>query len=281
MSSSAVSLSPRRAGTPLRRTGASTSDVTRFVLLSTQRSGTSWLMERLAAHPAIGSYGELLLSGREGWPDWPPGANDRPFFATYLKNRGAQPSSLSAHLQLFRFLDYLYEPRRDFRTIGFKLMYNEATPYPEILSYLCRRRVRVLHLLRANLLDIALSQMGTGMRKFSHAWRSAEKEDIRIYVNTRTLLWWLRKLERDRRIARLMLRTMRLDVYEVTYEDLLTGDAPLHAALKFIGIPTDATPELPATMMKLAPLSHTEGIANFRQVEACLRGSRFYCLLRP
>ena len=139
----------------------------------------------------------------------------------------------------------------------------------------------VLHLVRANLLDIALSQMGIAMRNFSHAWRPAEKEDIRIYADTRTLLWWLRKLERDRRIARLLLRTMRLEVHEVTYEDLLADDRPLHAALEFLGIPADARPELPAAMMKLAPLSHTEGIVNFRQVEACLKGTRFYCFLRP
>jgi hypothetical protein len=238
-------------------------------------------MERLAAHPAIGAYGELLLAGRAGWPDWPPGASDRPFFATYLADRGDQLNSLRSHLHLFRFLDYVYEPRRDFRAIGFKLMYNESTPYPESLEYLRRRQVRVLHLLRANLLDIALSQIGSHRRKFSHAWSPAEKEDIRIYVDTRTLLWWLRKLERDRRIARMVLRTMHLDVHEVTYEDLLAGDEPLHAALEFIGMPSDGTPELPATMMKLAPLSHTEGIINFQQVEECLSGSRFYRFLRP
>ena len=108
MSSSTVGARPRPPATTLRhRKRAPTSDVTRFVLLSTQRSGTSWVMERLAAHPEIGSYGELLLSGRAGWPDWPPGANDRPFFETYLKDRGARPASLSAHLHLFRFLDYV------------------------------------------------------------------------------------------------------------------------------------------------------------------------------
>ena len=34
-------------------------------------------------------------------------------------------------------------------------------------------------------------------------------------------------------------------------------------------------------MLKLAPDSHREGIANFDEVEACLRGTRFARFLRP
>ena len=78
--------------------------VTRFILLSTQRSGTSWVMERLAAHPRIGSYGELLLMNHEGWPGWPPGAHDRPVYKTYLRERGHVNSTWDRHRHLFHTL---------------------------------------------------------------------------------------------------------------------------------------------------------------------------------
>jgi len=238
-------------------------------------------MERLGAHPEVGAYGEVLLADREGWPDWPRGASDRPFFETYLRSRGLSQSSVRSHRHLFRFLDYLFEPRRGFRAIGFKLMYNEAWPYPEILGYLKQRQVRVLHLIRENLLDIALSQIGTAARTKVHAWSAEENEHLRIVVDTEYLRWWLRWHERERRIARLLLRAMRLDSYELSYESLVADDRVLDGALRHLGITGISGAALTSRMVKLAPMSHREGIANYADVERCVAGSRFERFLRP
>ncbi len=254
---------------------------TRFVLLSAQRSGTSWLMERLAKHPDVGGYGELLLSGRTGWPDWPPGANDRPFFETYLSEKCGQRSRRPAHRNLFAFLDYVYTPRREFRAIGFKLMYDEAAPYPELLYYLRQRRVRVVHLIRTNLLDLALSQIAMSARRRAHVWSTTEYELVRVHVDTRYLMKLLKYLQRTRRIARALLRAAQLDTCEVSYESLVASDASLHRVLEFLGIRGAEEMDLVAKMRKLAPSSHREGIANFEEVERCLEGTRFWQFLRP
>ena len=238
-------------------------------------------MERLAAHPRIGSYGELLLADRHGWPNWPPRAEDRPFYETYLRQRGYPPFWLVKNRHLFEFLDYLYMPRSAYLAIGFKLMYNEALPLPGVLFYARSRRVRVVHLMRENLLDIALSQMGTAVRRSVHAWSAKERENLKIPVDTATLRWWLRHLERERHVARGVLRASGLQVLDVTYESLRGSDAPLHDVLRFLEVPAPADGALPARMLKLAPDSHREGIANFDEVEACLRGTRFARFLRP
>lgn len=255
--------------------------VTRFVLLSTPRSGTGWLLERLAAHPFIAAYEEMLLAGRSGWPDWPPGADDRPFLATYLSERGLPQSFVSAHRQLSAFLNHLYEPRESVSAIGFKLMYESAVRYPEILHHFRRGNVRVVHLIRANLLDLALSQMGMSVRRRSHAWAPEERESVQVDVNTETLQWWLRKLERDRAVARAILRASRLDVHEVGYEALLADDANFARVLQFLRVPVEGYSHLQAKMLKLAPFSHREGIANFGAVEQCLAGTRFQRFVRP
>lgn len=255
--------------------------VTPFALLSTQRSGTSWVMERLAEHTKIGAYGELLLKGREGWPPWPAGAEDRPFYATYLSDHGAGGRRLDPHRHLFSYLDYLYAPRRDFWAIGFKLMYGEVKRYPEIVVYLRRRRVHVLHLVRENVLDVALSQMGTATRQRLHAWQGDEKEDLRISVDTDHLLWWLRHLERERWAARFLLRALRLPKLELSYEALVSDESALDPALSFLGLAGASSSDLSSSMVKLAPRSHSEGVANFDEVERILAGTRFEPLLRP
>jgi hypothetical protein len=237
-------------------------------------------MERFAAHPRVGSYGELLLADREGWPDWPPGAGDRPFYDTYLDDRGGHASRIHRHTSLFRYLDYVYMPRREFGAIGFKLMYDEAAPYPEILWYLRARGVRVLHLVRKNLLDIALSRMAMASRCHVHAWSPAEREDVSVHVDTTHLLRRLRRLELDRTLASAIIRIARLEVHEITYESLLADDVPLHRAFEFLGFDDAAELELSATMLKLAPASQRASIANLDEVVACLAGTRYQRFLR-
>lgn len=252
----------------------------RFVLLSMPRSGTSWVMERLSAHPAVGAYGELLLPARSGYQKWPPGAGDRPFFETYLRERGIPNSRAGRHLHVFEFLDYVYAPRADQSAIGFKTMYRSAARYPELLAYFRRRAVRVLHLVRINLLDVALSQTGIALRRTPHAWSQNERDDIRVPLDTDDLLNKLRSLERDRVIARCLLRAARLRVQEIAYEELHLSDRPLYQALEFLEVPSPSAYPLPSSMIKLASSSHRAGIANYEAVDVCLRGTRFHRFLR-
>jgi hypothetical protein len=237
-------------------------------------------MKRLSAHPAIAAYGELLLP-RTGYPVAPPGANDRPFYETYLHERGIPTSRVQRHLHLFGFLDYLYAPRNEASAVGFKLMYSNASPYPEVLAYFHRRAVCVVHLVRANLLDIVLSQMSLRYRRSAIAWSPSERDDVRVPVDTATLHRRLRRIERDRAIARRVLQASRVSVHEMTYEDLLVSDRPLYSALDFLGVSNPAAYPLATTMVKLAPVSHRAGIANYEAVDVSLRGTRFHRFLRP
>jgi hypothetical protein len=241
-------------------------------------------MEQMAAHPQLGGYGEILLpdrSLREGWSNWPPGANDRLFYTTYLNERGWRCSRLRWHVELFRYLEYIYEPRRNLRSIGFKLMYDRLVRYPEILVYLCTRSVRVLHLIRANVLDLFLSREALPRRSVAHAWSPAELETVRVSVDTRRLIPQLARLRRDQKIVRHLLAALRLQVYEFSYEAALADDSILSEALAFVGIHHATDVDLSPAMLKLAPLSHREGISNFEEVEQALAGTRFAGLVRP
>jgi LPS sulfotransferase NodH len=266
--------------------GAASPPVTRYLVLSTQRSGTSYLTERMGAHPAVGAYGEILIPWARGRPEWPPGAADRPYYATYLEELGVDPARTaprrgSAHRHLYGYLDWVYEPRRDFRSIGFKLMYDVARWYPELLHYLRSREVRVIHLIRRNVLDLYLSRVGMFQRRATHAWSAAEREEKKVQVNVSELRSRLAQLERQRRIADRALRAARIPVHDVAYEDLLADDGYLEAVMGFCGIDDLSGRDLSARMQKLAPYSHRDGVANYEQVAAELRGTPYERFLRP
>jgi hypothetical protein len=236
-------------------------------------------MERLAHHDRVGGYGEVLLHGVTGWSDWPPGAADRPFFTSYLREASTPESFVDRHRRLFRYLDYLYEARNGYRAIGFKLMYDQLRQYPEILAYLRVHRVHVLHLFRLNLLDIVLSREAMKSRRNVHARSPAERETIRVEVDTRRLVRDLRRLELERRIVRAALAVLRIRVVELTYEALLADESRLSDTVRFLGVDADATKDLSAVMLKLAPSSHKAGIANYDEVRAALRGTRYLPLV--
>lgn len=264
--------------------GASNDGPQRFVLLSMQRSGTSWFIERMAAHPEVAGYGELLLPlqpGADGWANWPPGAEDRPYYTAYLEEHGLAGSRLRRHLELFDYLDYVYEPRSNLRAIGFKLMYDHVRLYPEILVYLRIRGVRVLHLIRTNVLDIFLSREARQRRSVAHARSPAELEAVRVPVTTSELLPKLTRLRREQQVVRRLLKGLGFTEYEFSYEHALADDAILWQALQLVGVQELEGVDLSPISLKLAPMSHREGIANFEEVEEALVGTRFTRLLRP
>ena len=252
--------------------GGRQTPVTRFVLLSTQRSGTSYLMERLAAHPAIGGYGEALLPASLGPFEWPDGAGDRLFYSGYRLQRG-HSARFYSHLDLFGYINHLYEPRRDFRAIGFKLMYDEARPYPELLPFLKLRGVRVLHLVRNNLLDLFLSRETVMFRRFVHARSPHEREVVSIEVDTDKLVSRLQLLARQQQFARRVIRTLRMPSLELTYEDIVADESSVRRAVRFLGV-SDEGVDLPAKMLKVSPSQKTS-TANWDEVAARLRGTSF------
>ena len=66
--------------------------MTNFVVLSTQRSGSTWVVDMLTSHPRVVAYSELFMHGGEGKPKW-SGAQDLQYWQTYSqgKHRVAKP----------------------------------------------------------------------------------------------------------------------------------------------------------------------------------------------
>jgi LPS sulfotransferase NodH len=249
----------------------------RFVLLSTQRSGSTWVIDMLNSHSRIAAYSELLLENARGTPEW-GGAKDMPFFESFLDGY-AKNNHKELDNALFQYLDTVFEPRMSFEAIGFKLMYTQAGAYPDVVKYITQHGVHLCHLIRNNHLDKLISKKLAVTRGVFHA-RSGEQLNVaRIRLNTATLLSELDREEKDVNVARQRYARLGLPYIEVYYEELKRTLPGFGQLIAFLGLDPIAH-SLHSTLRIVNESDHVDVIENYDSVKGILRGTRYYELLR-
>lgn len=224
----------------------------------------------LDSHPAVASYEELLLPAEQHRQTW--GRSDREFFHEYYARRVAGRRWPPATPFLIRYLEELYAPRAAIEAIGLKVMYGQLKRYPWLLAYMVLRRVRVLHLVRTNLLDVVVSQETAQARRQYHAYTSEAVDHSAIDLRTEQLVSQLEGLQRSVDAIRLLLRLLPTPSIEISYEELgRSGDA-LDAAFAFLGV---VPQRVTSRFAKLNRGPKQALIANYQDVERTLRGTRF------
>ncbi|HEY0417273.1 MAG TPA: hypothetical protein VGC78_12895 [Gaiellaceae bacterium] len=231
-----------------------------FVVFATQRTGSSWVASMLGSHPAVETYGELFQRGAK---------RDTAFDPYFLAHGGRRNRRRRL---TFRFLDALYAAQPGIDAIGFKLMYQDVKENPAILAYLARRKVRVVHLVRANLLDVVVSNETARARGRYHAEGAVEQ--VAVAVDAESLVRRLRSLERKVKVARTAVAAAFVPHVEVSYESLLAEPRRFADLLRFLDVCDPDTP-LTSQLRKLNSLRKEDTISNFAEVERALSGTRF------
>lgn len=244
---------------------------TRFVVFTTQRNGSTWLMSVLNALENVTAQGELFLP-RPRSPDkrW-----DSDFaYPRYVESRDRHGSLRP--LSVFEYLSTLY---RSPGAVGFKLMYSQLRHYPEILPYLMKKRIRAVHLVRRNHLDVLISFAIKREIGKAHILSAKDRpSDVRVDLDTSSLLRELRKLELKHDVGRKVLRLARLEHIEVAYEDLLRDNARFEQVLEFLEVPAEhGLPQ--SNILKTRIGGQEQVVGNYDEVRAILRGSKFARLL--
>ena len=264
---------------PLRNRTAvvSPKPISKFAIVTTQRSGSTWLIDLLDSHPEIRAYGEIFLAR-------PPSAkaSNNPrhslerFYEFQRGHNGIRPWVTLKYLDL---LDFRGEGRT---AVGFKLMYDQCLVRPEILLKMVRERYRIIHLRRENVLDVVLSLNRMRETNVAHlrsdSGQTAQSSQP-ASVDPRRLLGDLSYQSRQQRAARVVLKLSRLLVLDVTYEALRHD--PVHAMsaiARHLSVSTDHSWR--SSLKKLSKESHRAAIANYAEVEAALSKTRFKAMLR-
>jgi LPS sulfotransferase NodH len=248
--------------------------VTNFVVLSTQRSGSTWVVDMLESHPRVVAYSELFMHGGEGTPKW-GGEKDLPYWQTYSRGK----SRLARPYWLWKYLGQAFRERPGIDAIGFKLMYSQLTRISRpLMPALWMKRVRIIHLIRRNALDVVLSkEAGAARGGRLHAREGNQVERVRLSLDTESLLRRMTLHERAIAGARVRFKRVGLPYTEVVYEDLAADESRFASLFEFLGV--EPAP-VSSSLQKLNPTAHEELIENYGEVREALQGTEFATLLR-
>ena len=122
----------------------------KFVIISTQRSGSTLLVKALDKHPDIFMVGELF---KENNIDVIHNFSDNLLRNNINTNKYLQKCIFKTRLSRFEKLS----ATKDVSAFGFKLMINQIKFIPGILKYLSNQGYSFIILKRDDLLDIAIS----------------------------------------------------------------------------------------------------------------------------
>ncbi|MGD2076652.1 MAG: sulfotransferase [Gammaproteobacteria bacterium] len=240
----------------------------KFCILTSQRSGSTWLKSLLDSHPRIRCLGELFLY--RPWPEWPD-ARLLPFYEFRRHTPGRRPAVTA------RYLAALSDYPGDHRAIGFKLMYNQLVAFPEILYTLLRQRFRLIHLVRLNPLDVVISRQRMRQTGLHHSTTATAPQAIHVDVSR--LHGQLLGQQAMVGTVRAFLKAFPLAHREITYEGLRADqDACLSATAQFVGLGSNAV-SYQSELRRISAGSYRKRIANYEEVSAKLGGTRFARLL--
>lgn len=107
----------------------------KFVLLTMQRSGSTWVIDYLNSHPKIVAYSEMFLENAHDKPKY-GGAKDKIFWSSYLAKNREHNKLIKEKKILNQYLDSLFACEQAQQAIGFKLMYGQAGALPDLNDYL-------------------------------------------------------------------------------------------------------------------------------------------------
>jgi len=251
---------------------------TPFVVFTTPRSGSSWLIDLLDSHPRVAAHAELFLVGDRTPPDY--GSRDVPRFGATLdeSRRYGRPTLL---VRRVRYLNRLFDRRPGVQAVGFKLMYLQASAHTGIVPYLAARRARVVHLVRANALDQIVSYEAALARNVFRARRGDVVPEVTVRLDAPALPARLERMESEVADARRTVARYRLPALEVVYEDLAdtTGDE-LTRVVSFLDVEPTAW-QAESSLVGANHATRAELIENLSEVRTALAGTRYEWMLRP
>ena len=245
----------------------------KFVLMANRRTGTSLMIDCLNSHPRIHCTKRAFgVEKRFANPDENHQSGGYFLYRTgSLKRRLRHvfaPGGLIAEF-LDREIFVQAQPGTD--VIGFRLLYEKVRRHPQLLDLMRSRNMKVIHLVRENILKTYISTITAPLHKMYHPREGAEIRTVSIEVDIPRML---RELDRRERLVEEMRRAVDgLPVLEISYESFVRDrDAEAARILPHLGLDVD-TP-LVSDLVKINPSSMRDVILNYDAVAAALSGTR-------
>jgi LPS sulfotransferase NodH len=245
------------------------SNPTRFVVLTSPRSGSTWFIDTLHCHPDAVVYGEPFKPNRK--KPFRFGAQSFDPYVPYRRERGRAlwpPASIA-------YLRDLYATGEGSRAVGFKLMYGHARSHALASLYLRATSVSVVHLVRTNAVDAVISRYAMDARGKSGGHDTADRPVVHETVRVDPAEFVARVEAHERTVQRMrrVLRVSRIRSTEVVYEELSADPAgEIGRVATFLGLDPSSM-SLESQLRKIASGPQGAIIENFGEVRAALVAS--------
>lgn len=241
----------------------------KFCIITSQRSGSTWLSRLLGSHPQI-----RMLKGDPLWVDPSEYDNDLPRYCNYKKTtKVPRPWSLFNYFELFE--NYENESHD---LLGFKVMHNHIKRNPDFLIRLLTDNYKVIHLTRRNHLDLIISsEVGNQYKVYR-----VKKTDVKnrpVTLDASSILQTFDFLERVYKYSELFLKFAPVPCLEVHYETLAANrDETLSEIADFLEIENNSA-LFQTDLVKVNNGSYEDKISNYEEVAQVIKESKYAYLL--
>lgn len=244
--------------------------MTKAIILTTQRTGSTFLVECLDSHPEVCCLGEMLAGGHV----WVPDIVYKSRYATKAYRYLSSGAAFST-----RMMDR-YFARTDRPVMLFKAMYNHIRP-PWTIRYLREHaEMRILHLRRHNLLKQYVSHQLITVRR-DKVWQphaTAPVTPASIAVSSEAALTYMRRIRAEYDAhERLFSAHARLPLcYETMIGDKSLRPEVAHEVCDFLGVSQNV---MHSKLIKMNPVDLRSMVTNYNALAADIRKTEFADLL--
>jgi len=228
-----------------------------FIILTTPRSGSTWLGSLLNDHPKVDVYGELFLPHDvpDKYADMRKNDPEK-FFRFREASRLKRPKVTSA------YLDKVFSASKN--ACGFKLMAAPLIKHPEILLYCKRNQIKVIHLTR-NTQDRVISYAIAKQRNNFHNLKQPSDLSDKITLDIKTVQKLYRRQKLLDNALKVITKIIRSPKISIDYQELHQNtDDTLNNIHEFLGL----TAHKPTSdLQKSSSIPYQEQIENFNDIE--------------
>ena len=240
--------------------------MTKFVILTTQRSGSTVLTRTLDEHPEIFCAGEVFMETKTGmhhpewhFPEW-----------SIISKKGSKLNKVVNYvnfkLNAVNHIKAFYANSQGAKAKGFKLMYSHIKSAPFIWDYIRNNDIKVIVLIRENVFRMALSRYKMSKTGVAHSNTTVEK--IKITVPVQPLLQETLRLEQvNEKIINLSADTNRILIY---YRDFNEWNILLQRTFAFLNV---STAIFPPVLEKVSAEDWRQEIENYKEIETVFKNN--------
>ena len=233
-----------------------------FIVLTTQRSGSTLFMRTLNGHPNIEvARGEIFSKKNKEIYSY------KNYVKKMLKIRFL--FYMGRKNLVCKYIDGLLSKKRNGDLYGFKLMYNQL--FGELENWIHNNQVYIIHLIRENTMKTIVSRISAKKRKLYHVKNNSVVKNIKIKIDPKRLIKNIEKVENEIIYYRKKFNYKRY--IEVTYEGITNEkENTYRKVFEFLGV--EILKELPCPpLKKINPDSLEEILINFDEIYYTLKNT--------